>query len=232
MTWTSPSATRSQTERRERAMSRWISWVRPESFPFAASRRHAPPWTRAASSTPPSPSPCRTPHPGRDPILHGGRAEHLGATHRDQHRSGGEDGEVPLQAHRASSSSARPSARANRGSLASLVTLIVECSSSLGSSSLLLGGTPSGNAPLRLAAPSEPGDLFDGGEDPDNVGRGCDAEAAPGYRRQGGGPSRRAGKSHSLSCRRVHPDWPPPRDGRAWGASSPRGPRSPACRFL
>ena len=34
----SPSAPRSTTARRERPISRWISCVRPESFPFAASR--------------------------------------------------------------------------------------------------------------------------------------------------------------------------------------------------
>ena len=35
---TSPSATRSVTARSERAMSRWISWVRPDCLPLAASR--------------------------------------------------------------------------------------------------------------------------------------------------------------------------------------------------
>src|SRR5580693_7917631 len=35
---TSPSATRSHTARSERAMSRWISWVRPDCLPLAASR--------------------------------------------------------------------------------------------------------------------------------------------------------------------------------------------------
>ena len=35
---TSPSATRSHTARSDRAISRWISWVRPDCLPLAASR--------------------------------------------------------------------------------------------------------------------------------------------------------------------------------------------------
>ena len=38
VTWSSPSATMSQTERRDRPISRWISWVRPDCRPLAASR--------------------------------------------------------------------------------------------------------------------------------------------------------------------------------------------------
>ena len=36
--WVSPSTGRSVTARRERPMRRWISWVRPDSLPRAASR--------------------------------------------------------------------------------------------------------------------------------------------------------------------------------------------------
>ncbi len=35
---TSPSVARSHTARSERAIRRWISWVRPDCFPRAASR--------------------------------------------------------------------------------------------------------------------------------------------------------------------------------------------------
>ena len=38
VTCTSPSTTRSHTARRERAINRWISWVRPDCLPLAASR--------------------------------------------------------------------------------------------------------------------------------------------------------------------------------------------------
>jgi hypothetical protein len=38
VTWRSPSTAVSVTERRLRPMSRWISWVRPDCFPAAASR--------------------------------------------------------------------------------------------------------------------------------------------------------------------------------------------------
>ena len=38
VTWRSPSAARSVTARRERPIRRWISWVRPDCLPFAASR--------------------------------------------------------------------------------------------------------------------------------------------------------------------------------------------------
>src|SRR6201996_1502910 len=37
--WRSPSAARSHIARRERPTSRWISWVRPDCLPAAASRR-------------------------------------------------------------------------------------------------------------------------------------------------------------------------------------------------
>ena len=36
--WRSPSAARSVTARRLRPIRRWISWVRPDCLPFAASR--------------------------------------------------------------------------------------------------------------------------------------------------------------------------------------------------
>ncbi len=38
VTDSSPMATRSVTARKERPMRRWISWVRPDCFPLAASR--------------------------------------------------------------------------------------------------------------------------------------------------------------------------------------------------
>ena len=38
VTCSSPNATMSHTERRERPISRWISWVRPDCLPLAASR--------------------------------------------------------------------------------------------------------------------------------------------------------------------------------------------------
>jgi hypothetical protein len=38
MIWRSPSALRSTTARSERPISRWISWVRPDCLPLAASR--------------------------------------------------------------------------------------------------------------------------------------------------------------------------------------------------
>src|SRR5271168_4959641 len=37
--WRSPSADRSQMARKERPIRRWISWVRPDCLPAAASRR-------------------------------------------------------------------------------------------------------------------------------------------------------------------------------------------------
>ena len=37
--WRSPSATGSMTARKDRPISRWISWVRPDCLPLAASRR-------------------------------------------------------------------------------------------------------------------------------------------------------------------------------------------------
>ena len=37
--WRSPSAFMSTTARIERPISRWISWVRPDCLPWAASRR-------------------------------------------------------------------------------------------------------------------------------------------------------------------------------------------------
>ena len=39
--WRSPSAARSVTARSERPIRRWISWVRPDCLPAAASRRIA-----------------------------------------------------------------------------------------------------------------------------------------------------------------------------------------------
>src|SRR5580704_250579 len=39
VTWRSPKAARSHTARRERPTRRWISWVRPDCLPAAASRR-------------------------------------------------------------------------------------------------------------------------------------------------------------------------------------------------
>src|SRR6185437_14606497 len=39
VTWRSPNAVRSHTARSERPTRRWISWVRPDCLPAAASRR-------------------------------------------------------------------------------------------------------------------------------------------------------------------------------------------------
>ena len=82
-------------------MSRWISWVRPDCLPLAASRL-------ARSAVEPGqhrvlgghPALAAAPHPGRDPVLHRGRAQDPGPAHRDQHRPGGEHGEVPLERDR------------------------------------------------------------------------------------------------------------------------------------
>ena len=39
MTWRSPSAAMSHTDRSARPISRWISWLRPEGLPSLTSRR-------------------------------------------------------------------------------------------------------------------------------------------------------------------------------------------------
>ena len=98
---TSPRATRSHTARSERAIRRWISWVRPDCLPLAASRE-------ARSGVEPGqhrvlggdPAPAGAAHPGRDALLHRRRAQHLGLPERDQHRPRRHDRVVALEADR------------------------------------------------------------------------------------------------------------------------------------
>ena len=84
---TSPSVTRSHTARSERAISRWISWVRPDCFPLAASREARsgvePGSMEYSAVTQPA---AGAPHPGRHPLLDRRGTQHLGLPERHEHR--------------------------------------------------------------------------------------------------------------------------------------------------
>ena len=76
VTCTSPSTTRSHTARSERAMSRWISWVRPDCLPLAASR------DARSGVEPGSIEYSAVTHPLPLPRIHGGTRSSTDAVHR------------------------------------------------------------------------------------------------------------------------------------------------------
>jgi hypothetical protein len=84
----SPSSDRSNTQRSERPIRRWISCVRPLCLPLAASRslrvwvaRGSMPYSAV---TQPSPSPAGV---RRHLLFDGGGAQHLRVAELDQHRA-------------------------------------------------------------------------------------------------------------------------------------------------
>ena len=94
-------ATRSVTARSDRPMRRWISWVRPDCLPLAASRPDAlgrrPRQQRVLGG---DPALAAAAHPRRHAVFDRRRAQHLGLAHRHQHRPVGELGEVADERHR------------------------------------------------------------------------------------------------------------------------------------
>ena len=72
---TSPRATRSHTARNERAMSRWISWVRPDCLPLAASRE------ARSGVDPGSMEYSAVTHPLPEPRIQGGTRSSTEAVH-------------------------------------------------------------------------------------------------------------------------------------------------------
>ena len=72
---TSPRVTRSQTARRDRAISRWISWVRPDCLPLAASR------DARSGVEPGSMEYSAVTHPLPLPRIHGGTRSSTEAVH-------------------------------------------------------------------------------------------------------------------------------------------------------
>ncbi len=96
----SPSAARSNTARRLRPISRWISWVRPDCLPRAASRSIRV-WVERGSIpysavTQPRPLPRRK---GGTFSSDARGAKHAGATELDQHRPLGVAGESARDPH-------------------------------------------------------------------------------------------------------------------------------------
>src|ERR1700728_3351848 len=115
--WFSPSATRSQTDRSERAMSRWISWVRPDCRPRAASRS-----TRSGVD-PGSIEYSAVTQPFPVPRIHGGTRSSSDAVHKTLVRPmvtstdpGANSVKSRTKETGRSSSNARPSLRRARGS--------------------------------------------------------------------------------------------------------------------
>ena len=72
---TSPSTTRSHTARRERAIRRWISCVRPDCLPLAASRE------ARSGVEPGSMEYSAVTHPFPLPRIHGGTRSSTDAVH-------------------------------------------------------------------------------------------------------------------------------------------------------
>ena len=98
---TSPSATRSQTARSERAIRRWISWVRPDCLPLAASRE------ARSGVEPGSMEYSAVTQPLPLPRIHGGTRSSTDAVHSTlvcaeghQHRPGRHHRVVALELHR------------------------------------------------------------------------------------------------------------------------------------
>ena len=99
MIWRSPSAFRSTTARSERPISRWISWVRPDCLPLAASRlprvwvaRGSMPYSAV---TQPWPLPRRN---GGHLVLDRGGDQHARVAEADQAGAFGMAGEAGFEA--------------------------------------------------------------------------------------------------------------------------------------
>ena len=114
----------SQTERSERPMSRWISWVRPDGLPFAASRPmrsgHDPGSIEYSAVTQPLPLPC----------IQRGTSSSIEAVHStrvsaeaDKHGPGRHVGEVALEGERAELVG-RAAVRSHFGNLMCSVSLV------------------------------------------------------------------------------------------------------------
>ena len=122
----SPTATRSVTVRSERAMRRWISWVRPDCFPFAASR------LARSGVDPGSIEYSAVTHPLPEPRSHGGIRSSTEAVHRTRVRpieTSTEPGAKTVKSRSKltgrSSSSRRPSLRSVLGSTSLIGVLLI-----------------------------------------------------------------------------------------------------------
>ena len=109
---TSPIVVRSVTARSERPIRRWISCVRPDCFPFAASRSIRsgvdPGSIEYSAVTQPLPGAAQ---PRRDALLDRRGAQHPGSTELDEDRARRELGVVASERDGRSSSGSRPSRR-------------------------------------------------------------------------------------------------------------------------
>ena len=94
----SPRTIMSQTDRSDRPMRRWISWVRPEGLPSLTSR--ADPLGRGAGQhrvLGGDPALAAAPHPAGHVVLDRRGAQDPGPAEADQHRAGAHVGEVALE---------------------------------------------------------------------------------------------------------------------------------------